>query len=81
MRYRAVASLGVLLVAIAVMAVTTRSIAGQASAARAKAPAATKKWTVPRTPDGQPDIHGYWTNSSYTPVERANNEAKVYYTP
>ena len=24
----------------------------------------------PRTPDGQPDLQGYWTNDSYTPLER-----------
>ena len=25
---------------------------------------------VPRTPDGRPDLHGYWTNLSFTPLER-----------
>jgi hypothetical protein len=29
-------------------------------------------WTVPRTPDGVPDLQGYWTNNSYTPLERPN---------
>ena len=30
----------------------------------------TKIWSVPRTPDGHPDFHGYWTNLSFTPLER-----------
>ena len=27
-------------------------------------------WTVPRTVDGQPDLHGIWSNNSATPFER-----------
>ena len=27
-------------------------------------------WIVPRTPAGRPDLHGYWTNLSFTPMER-----------
>src|SRR5579863_7510269 len=34
------------------------------------AKSATKTWAVPRTPDGHPDFHGYWTNLSFTPLER-----------
>jgi hypothetical protein len=30
----------------------------------------TKSWTMPRTPDGQPDLHGYWTSETFTPLER-----------
>src|SRR5215469_1419777 len=36
---------------------------------RAQSPA--KPWTAPRTPDGQPDLQGVWTNSTLTPVERS----------
>src|SRR5712692_1403797 len=39
-----------------------------------------KKWTVPRTPDGQPDLQGFWTNSTYVPLERPDNVAKAFYT-
>src|SRR5689334_23433270 len=29
-----------------------------------------KTWTPPRTPDGQPDLQGIWTNATITPFER-----------
>ncbi len=32
--------------------------------------AASKTWTLPRTPDGQPDMQGVWINNSATPLER-----------
>jgi hypothetical protein len=70
----------VLLAAIAVFALATRPVAGQAQASRAKPAPAAKKWTVARTPDGQPDLQGYWTNSSYIPLERPNNVTKEFYT-
>jgi hypothetical protein len=31
---------------------------------------ATKGWNAPRTADGHPDLQGYWTNSTVTPLER-----------
>ena len=30
----------------------------------------TADWTLPRTPDGQPDLQGYWTTQTFTPIER-----------
>jgi len=27
-------------------------------------------WTLPRTPDGHPDLHGVWANNNITPLER-----------
>src|SRR5271169_6281358 len=34
------------------------------------ATAQTGKWSVPKTPDGQPDLQGTWTNATITPFER-----------
>jgi hypothetical protein len=31
---------------------------------------ANRQWTVPRTPDGRPDLQGIWTNATLTPLER-----------
>src|SRR5579862_6611214 len=36
----------------------------------AAALAGSTAWTPARTPDGQPDIQGVWTNSTLTPLER-----------
>src|SRR6187455_3237876 len=84
MRHRSLATLlrsgGVLLVALAVSDPATRVVAGQAPAG-AKPAQTAKKWTVPRTPDGQPDLQGYWTNSTYVPLERAQGVTKEFYTP
>lgn len=34
------------------------------------ATAMAQDWEIPRTPDGQPDLQGIWTNSSQTPLVR-----------
>jgi hypothetical protein len=40
-----------------------------------------KPYVAPRTPDGQPDLQGFWTNSTYVPLERPANVTKELYTP
>jgi hypothetical protein len=58
------------LAAVAFALFVTASLAGQ-----------TQQWTTPRTPDGQPDLQGFWTNSTYTPLERPKDVTKEFYTP
>jgi len=43
--------------------------------------AAQTLYSPPRTPDGQPDLQGFWTNATYTPLERPANVTKALYTP
>src|SRR5262245_14560354 len=52
-----------------------------APTAGAKPAASTAKpYKAARTPDGQPDLGGFWSNATYTPLERAQNVNKEYYT-
>ena len=52
----------------------------QAPTAAAKPPAPAKKWTPSRTPDGQPDLQGFWTNTTYVPLERPKDVTKEFLT-
>lgn len=38
--------------------------------ANTNAPSTTEASAIPRTPDGHPDLHGYWTSETFTPLER-----------
>lgn len=43
--------------------------------------ASPKGWAVPRTPDGDPDLQGLWTNITITPLQRpANLATKAFFT-
>ena len=60
-------SCGVLSAVIAVVSLAPVPVAGQTPTAATAAP---NTWTPPRTPDGQPDLQGMWTNATITPFER-----------
>src|SRR5215510_15980908 len=87
MNHRFLAFLGIaalaVLVVVVLLAPALASAQAQkaASAPVAKSSAPAKPWSVPKTPDGQPDLQGYWTNNSYTPLERPNGVTKEFYTP
>ena len=67
MSHQLLTSCGVLSVAIGLASLAPVPVAGQIR----KAPARTAKtWTPARTPDGQPDLQGMWTNATITPFER-----------
>jgi len=53
-----------------------------ASAAAMTSAQRTAKWTLAHLADGQPDFQGYWTNATYTPLERDPQlGTKEFFTP
>ena len=56
--------------------VAAQTSSGAARKADTAAAAKKKNWILPRTPDGQPDLQGYWTSLSFTPMERPAKYAK-----
>src|SRR5437879_11699255 len=62
----------VLGIAVAIVLFVPTFVAAQGPSGAAKTPARTntKSWTTPRTPVGKPDLQGYWTSESFTPLER-----------
>src|SRR5881296_3841312 len=78
MNHRFWASIRLLTIVFAVVLPITAPLAGQAPSSSAKASATAKRWTA-KTSDGQPDLQGYWTNSTYTPLQRPNGVTKEFY--
>ena len=65
-------------VALAIAAFAGVESAGQAPSK----PVPKSNWTPTRTSDGQPDLQGYWTNATFTPLERpAEFASKEFFTP
>ena len=57
------------LVTLSIVSLFTLAIA-LAAGAPAFAQGDDPNWTLPRTPDGQPDLQGVWANNNATPLER-----------
>ena len=63
----------------AALLATTSAISQTAPTANVSG--AAQKWVAPRTPDGQPDLQGTWTNTTITPLERpADLAGKAFFT-
>ena len=71
--------------AVLVWAVPAGVLGQTAATARSTAPGASgavsKPYVPPRTADGQPDLQGFWTNSTYVQLERPAGVTKEFYTP
>src|SRR5215471_20977412 len=81
MGYRLLARTGVLAALILVLVIVLAPAAAQTLSTNAKAPGSAKSWTPPRTPDGQPDLQGVWSNATLTPLERPKGlGTKEFYT-
>jgi hypothetical protein len=64
MEYRSILKLSAL--SAGALALTCTAVFAQTPASKS----GSKNWTVPRTPDGKPDLQGVWTNATLTPLER-----------
>src|SRR5436190_23904208 len=80
MNHRFRTSIRLLTIVFAVVLPMTAALAGQAPTSSPKASATAKRWKA-KTSDGQPDLQGYWTNSTYTPLQRPNGVTKEFYNP
>jgi hypothetical protein len=88
MRHRFVLSLTAIAIAfvlsIPAAAQAPSDTAKKAPPAKTAAKPATKAWTLPRTPDGKPDLQGVWNNATLTPLQRPTKgvgAGKEFFTP
>ena len=56
------------------IALTVVSVKGQTGTPQ------TKTYTPPRTSDGHPKLEGFWTSTTFTPLERPKEVTKEFYT-
>jgi hypothetical protein len=82
MAHRLPAAMATLAAVIALTCAASLPAAAQGLSVAAKpAPAAASSETTPRTADGHPDLQGYWTNATVTPLERPKELAgRAFFT-
>src|SRR5687768_913241 len=83
MKHRFLVAASALTALIAFVWISAMPVAGQAPSgpAASRTTATAKPYVPPKTPDGQPDLQGFWSSSTYVPLERPNNVTKEFYTP
>src|SRR2546421_8953117 len=80
MNHRFHSSVGGLAV-IAAALLTPAPVAGQSASSAPKTNVAAETWTLPRTPDGRPDLQGVWDYRTITPLERPKElGTKAFFT-
>ena len=78
MRLRRYALVSLVGVGFVWLMAATAPVAGQAANASARA---TRTSALARLPDGHPDLQGFWTNATFTPLERSPElGAKEFFT-
>ena len=75
MHHRLISSGSIAATVIAMALLTANPVAAQTPD-----PTPVAGYTVPRTADGQPDFEGFWTNATYTPLQRRDGVAGEFYT-
>src|SRR5712692_8223914 len=70
MRPGSFVAMGVPVILVSAVSLVPISMAAQAAKPTTPKSTAEKTWTVPRTPDGRPDLQGVWDFSTITPLER-----------
>ena len=70
MRYRWFAATSPVAATVLIVLQSQPPLFSQAPSPSANPKAAAQTWAPPRTPDGQPDLQGFWTNATTTPLER-----------
>ena len=65
---------------IASAAIVVSAIPAPAQTSASATGSASRSYRAPRTPDGQPDLQGFWTNTTYTPLQRPDGVTKDFFT-
>jgi hypothetical protein len=80
MANRFLASTGVVGILVAAVWLTAVPLTAQRPSTTSASGSTARKWTAPRTPDGQPDLQGFWNNTTYVPLQRPKDVTKEFYT-